>query len=238
MGVVTSFGVAIILTRSFLCANIEMQWNWNANNKCGSNWAAMLAESVINALINTVIICMPMPILWRLKMGVDRKILLTIVFGVGIIAVSITILRFVSVAQASDDWQSAVVRVALWTNLEAMLGILCACLPLIRPAVARVFYLATGRVALQSSSKPTPAISSTVARIRQKSHAGNQSQGIMEDQYPLTEGRNWRDPEHTTGARTNTTAVGKREVERKGNVVSQSPEDRIRVQSEWYVTRE
>ena len=153
-------------------------------------------------------------------------------------AVSITILRFVSVAQASDDWQSAVVRVALWTNLEAMLGILCACLPLIRPAVARVFYLATGRVALQSSSKPTPAISSTVARIRQKSHAGNQSQGIMEDQYPLTEGRNWRDPEHTTGARTNTTAVGKREVERKGNVVSQSPEDRIRVQSEWYVTRE
>ena len=82
-GIVVSFGVVVIFVRSFICRPFSRQWDPEQAGECGDERAAILGDSVIDAIVNLVIICIPMPILWRLQMAVEWKVMLTIVFGVG-----------------------------------------------------------------------------------------------------------------------------------------------------------
>ena len=81
--VVVSFGFGVFLQELLLCRPLAKTWNPLLPGVCGSSSATILAEAVINMVLDITILSLPMPLVWRLQMTRRRKIILTIVFGLG-----------------------------------------------------------------------------------------------------------------------------------------------------------
>ena len=85
--VVVSFGISTVLQEVLLCRPFAKNWNSHLPGVCGSSSATILAEAIINMLIDIAIILMPMPLVWGLQMTRRRKIVFTIVVGLGLMYV-------------------------------------------------------------------------------------------------------------------------------------------------------
>lgn len=81
--VVVCFGFSVFLQELLLCRPFAKTWNPLLPGVCGSSSATILAEAIINMLLDIAILSLPMPLLWRLQMTRRRKIISTIIFGLG-----------------------------------------------------------------------------------------------------------------------------------------------------------
>lgn len=81
--VVVCFGFGVFLQEFLLCRPFAKIWNSLLPGVCGSSSATILAEAIINMLLDIAILSLPMPLVWRLQMTRRRKIILTIIFGLG-----------------------------------------------------------------------------------------------------------------------------------------------------------
>ena len=80
---VVCFGIGTILQEALLCRPFAKNWNPLLPGTCGSTSATILAEAIINMLLDVAIFSLPMPLLWGLQMARRKKIKLTIIFGLG-----------------------------------------------------------------------------------------------------------------------------------------------------------
>lgn len=81
--VVVCFGFGVILQEFLLCRPFAKTWDPLLPGVCGSSSATILAEAIINMLLDIAILSLPLPLVWRLQMTPRRKIILTIIFGLG-----------------------------------------------------------------------------------------------------------------------------------------------------------
>lgn len=85
---VLSFGVGLILEAFLNCRPFAARWNPLLHDTCGSFKTSLLADGIINIVIDLTIVILPMRLVWRLqKISQQRKIALTIVFALGILYV-------------------------------------------------------------------------------------------------------------------------------------------------------
>ncbi|KAK7744111.1 hypothetical protein SLS53_003632 [Cytospora paraplurivora] len=88
--IVITLTVALILSvilRSFLlCRPFAYTWDKTIpGGVCGSQTKSYLAIAVANLFIDLALVSMPMPILWRLKMPVEKKVAVSAILGLGIL---------------------------------------------------------------------------------------------------------------------------------------------------------
>ena len=67
----------------FLCSPIQKQWNPTVAGNCGDTGGLWLGSAIPSVIIDVIILALPMPMLWRLKLMRSRKILITGVFVCG-----------------------------------------------------------------------------------------------------------------------------------------------------------
>ena len=67
----------------FLCSPIQKQWNPTVDGSCGDTGGLWLGSAIPSVIIDAIILALPMPMLWRLKLKRSRKILVTGVFICG-----------------------------------------------------------------------------------------------------------------------------------------------------------
>lgn len=84
MAIVVAFGVGAVLLGFLLCRPIAKNWNPLLPGHCGNTLGSVLATSIINVLVDLMIITLPMPMIWSLQMAPGRKIALMITFGLGL----------------------------------------------------------------------------------------------------------------------------------------------------------
>ena len=95
---------------------------------------------VANLLIDLLILSLSVPMIWRLNLPDRQKASLTTIFLLGAFVFIASVLRVVSFDKyQSDDLMYTGVAAAVWTDVEQSTGILCACLPCMRPLFGRVF---------------------------------------------------------------------------------------------------
>ena len=127
---------------------------------CGDQKMLDIFIGIVNLLQDVVVVVLPMPILWGLQMARSKKVALSCIFGIGIMydaqsgqallaskhvmltppycrICTITIYR-VQVNSTIDDptnlhAQDTYCLIALLTSLEALLGVISACLPMLKP---------------------------------------------------------------------------------------------------------
>ncbi|KAL8734369.1 MAG: hypothetical protein Q9166_001567 [cf. Caloplaca sp. 2 TL-2023] len=140
--VVSAWMIQQVLASLLLCHPISYNWDPSVNGSCGDVAANCLAGAGINTLTDILILVLPMPIIWRLHVPLRNKIILSFIFGLGSLICIISIVRLKSLflyttapmmTLFDSDGPLNNNLPILYTVLESCLGVICACLIIMKP---------------------------------------------------------------------------------------------------------
>lgn len=136
------YNIATFFAATFTCWPVKAFWDASVTGaRCIDRTSLWFTNSAIGIVIDLALIITPIPALKSLNLPKKQKIALILVFAVGSFAVVTSILRLYSlyVVTHSDDitWDNA--NTAIWSAVEVNVGVICACLPTLKPLFIRVF---------------------------------------------------------------------------------------------------
>ncbi|KAH7067230.1 hypothetical protein BKA63DRAFT_570543 [Paraphoma chrysanthemicola] len=158
----------------FSCIPIQSFWNRDIKGKCLNVTAIGYANSANAILQDLIILLLPMPNLFRLKMKKWRKIVVAVMFAVGAFGCITTIIRFRSLLHfgISVDPTWDYTDVSIWTGAELAAGIVCASLPAIRQLLIMIIPTRfISLIASRSRSRSTPMPARGSAQRKRKGHS-------------------------------------------------------------------
>ena len=83
--------IAVILGTCLLCRPFAYAWDKTIQGgQCGNATKNYLAVGVINMFIDFSIVALPMPILWKLQMPIEKKIAISGILSLGLLYVLIS----------------------------------------------------------------------------------------------------------------------------------------------------
>lgn len=89
-GINTIFFVSTVLTACLICHPIAYNWDRTIpGGGCGDQKRLDLFIGIFNLLMDVAVLILPMPVLWGLQMAVSKKIVLSLIFGMGVVYVAI-----------------------------------------------------------------------------------------------------------------------------------------------------
>lgn len=78
-----TYGITAFILTAFQCIPVRSLWGLGAAAWCINQNALQLARSVCALMINTVIILLPMPTIWKLQMPLRRRLWMLGIFVIG-----------------------------------------------------------------------------------------------------------------------------------------------------------
>ena len=79
-------GVGFILEEFLICHPLSFYWDQSVpGGWCGNEQIAYLVPGVINMGLDILIFGLPMPLLWHLQMPVTKKVVTSVIFGIGLL---------------------------------------------------------------------------------------------------------------------------------------------------------
>lgn len=74
----------MVLVEAFaLCKPVEYNWNKSIEGKCTGENTAYLVAGIMNLSIDTFIVILPMPVVFRLQMSWSKRISVALMFSLG-----------------------------------------------------------------------------------------------------------------------------------------------------------
>ncbi|EME84209.1 uncharacterized protein MYCFIDRAFT_163043 [Pseudocercospora fijiensis CIRAD86] len=159
--IVNAGGFALTMVTVFQCNPISavFQSITSAGAKCTDILTIYLASIPLNIITDLAILFLPMPILTSMRLPKKQKIILVVTFGFGVFVAIVDVVRISYLQSAAEirlsEMQQAIssedpVRNAeatdssyylafsfMWSAIEVTVGIMCACVPGLKPLVAR-----------------------------------------------------------------------------------------------------
>ena len=83
MALIVALGCGWILEAVLICRPLDKDWDPHLHGVCGSNDNGVLVGGILNVITDFTMITLPMPMIWRLQMAPQRKVALTVIFGLG-----------------------------------------------------------------------------------------------------------------------------------------------------------
>ncbi|CAD6593760.1 MAG: hypothetical protein ASARMPRED_007916 [Alectoria sarmentosa] len=117
-----------------ICSPRKKIWNpMMTTGHCYSVNATFQGTGIFNVISDFTILILPMPCVWRLRLPLKKKILMTAIFATGFFACITSILRtyYTWKIVQSPDITYNMVRMGMWTYAELSTGIVISCLPVI-----------------------------------------------------------------------------------------------------------
>ncbi|KAH7031688.1 uncharacterized protein B0I36DRAFT_324432 [Microdochium trichocladiopsis] len=143
------------------------------------NPALVISSSALNTVGDVLIFALPLFMLWQLQLKKSHKYALILVFATGAFAVAAGCVRLDSSVQAIEldadtTWITA--DIYMWTAVEAGVGLICACLPVIGPLFGLVKDRVSSYIISRSSKRGLRASTSDEeSKIGYKSASGRPS---------------------------------------------------------------
>ncbi|KAF7511193.1 hypothetical protein GJ744_005090 [Endocarpon pusillum] len=139
--VVLAFWVAATIATAFNC--IPVTYNWAGlvpPEYCFNFNMFWMATGAVEVAIDTVILALPVRMVLGLKVSSRQKISIVFIFLLGSFVIITGILRviygYIPGSRAPEYSKSG-----LWSTVHILMGLICACLPTLRPLFARFFSL-------------------------------------------------------------------------------------------------
>ncbi|QVM11680.1 hypothetical protein D8B26_006323 [Coccidioides posadasii str. Silveira] len=153
-----SWGIAINCVNIFQCIPVHRAWDVMASGSCIDTKASFIGNAVPNICTDFCILLLPMPVIWRLHASVLHRLSIATIFILGGFVIFASIYRFVTLF--SMDFQNVSYTFSdpsLWSLIEVAFGIVCACLPTLRPLLSTFFdaFNSTLKSTRNSTSHPT-----------------------------------------------------------------------------------
>ncbi|KAI1325108.1 hypothetical protein F5Y16DRAFT_423327 [Xylariaceae sp. FL0255] len=142
---VLSWSLTGFFTSIFNCYPIEAAWDTSIKGFCINYAETTLIMGILNIMIDFVLLLTPMPLVWKLHMTTQRKILVSGVFVIGCIACVVSIARLFYardvVSTYDPSWTN--VMAGILSGLEIATGIVASCTITYRPLVERILEFVT-----------------------------------------------------------------------------------------------
>jgi len=120
-------------------SNISPESQSSGTGFCGITQAGTLATGITITILDFIIVVMPIPMLWRLKMPVAKKVFISCIFSIGLVVCICSGLRLWSVlALRYADLTFTIIPMGIFTLLEPLIGIIAASLPTVQPVLTKV----------------------------------------------------------------------------------------------------
>ncbi|KAK2055741.1 hypothetical protein LY76DRAFT_661452 [Colletotrichum caudatum] len=124
--------IPIQAVKTVICLPISAFWDPHTPEaKCLNQRKIFIADMSLAILTDVVIVVLPIPLLWGLRLPFWKKIKIMTLVGAGGIATAVTVYRMYLVVQflGSKDVTADFVVLDIVTALELVIGFVCACLP-------------------------------------------------------------------------------------------------------------
>lgn len=87
-GMNAAFGAATILGACLICQPLSYNWDHSIRGGyCGDQRSLDLFIGIFNLIMDVTVVVLPMPVLWGLQMAMGKKLVLSGMFGLGIMYV-------------------------------------------------------------------------------------------------------------------------------------------------------
>lgn len=137
---VIGWTISFSISHLFTCYPITVFIEPYYNNSCVETVPMFLALLFTDVIADIVILILPIPMVMNVKMELKKKlaVIFMLALGASVCAISITrVVATYSIAKEyikhPDDVIYYTAPVFFWTNIELSLGVVCACLPTLRP---------------------------------------------------------------------------------------------------------
>lgn len=128
----------------FSCTPVQSYWDSAIPGHCINYDLALHILSGSNVVTDALILILPMPLVWRMNTSFTRKVQISGVFLLGSVVTLVSIIRAYYTGRTSLDLKTDGTFVGsyldLWATAETGIGILSACLPVLRPVLNKVLY--------------------------------------------------------------------------------------------------
>ncbi|KAL1894034.1 hypothetical protein Sste5346_006176 [Sporothrix stenoceras] len=123
----------------FMCVPVPFFWG-EGEGHCLNKLAFWFSNASINIATDIAIIVLPMPLIKGLQIPLRQKVILMFVFAFGTVVCITSIIRLRSLLSisVSPDTTFAGVDIAMWSNIEINVAIICASVPALKPFVSRI----------------------------------------------------------------------------------------------------
>ncbi|KAK2617009.1 hypothetical protein QQS21_000100 [Conoideocrella luteorostrata] len=179
--IVLLWGIAVILVTLFQCQPTHAFWSRfdpehplsPTDYRCSiDNIKFFYANAIPTIVTDVLMLCLPVPYIYSLKLRGGQKMALAGIFLVGTFVTLVSIIRLHYLLKgdlADPDITWNFVDIGLWSVVEGNIAIVCACLPFLRPIVHKFTF---GLFNLSSVGSKAPQ-SSTFNRISRKNHSAH-----------------------------------------------------------------
>ncbi|KFZ17859.1 hypothetical protein V501_01515 [Pseudogymnoascus sp. VKM F-4519 (FW-2642)] len=176
IAVVNIAGTILTFFNIFVCDPITKTFSNSSTQKCIRLVTLYFAASPTNVATDIVILILPIPILTRMQLPRKQKVILVFTFALGIFVMIVDVIRIdvlqntiliitaggpvpttTDSLEDTTDFAYLVSPALMWSAVEINVGIICACIPTLRPLVKRVVPWLIEQVGSHSSdgvSKP------------------------------------------------------------------------------------
>ncbi|KAI3393495.1 hypothetical protein diail_4216 [Diaporthe ilicicola] len=161
-----------VLIGFLICRPVQKNWDPTAEGTCGNQIAGYTAVSVVNVIVDVLILLLPLPMVYRLQTKPGYKVGLFAIFSIGMVTIAFSAVRLRSLNSIDfDDFSYTVIPVMTWTTAEAGVAILVASSALLRPVFDKLFHRI---LSLSSEKTPGPSDASVPYMSSQSRMNGKQ----------------------------------------------------------------
>ena len=170
IAVVNIAGTILTFFNIFVCDPITKTFSNSSTQKCIRLVTLYFAASPTNVATDIVILILPIPILTGMQLPRKQKVILVFTFALGIFVMIVDVIRIdvlqntiliitaggpvpttTDSLEDTTDFAYLVSPALMWSAVEINVGIICACIPTLRPLVKRVVPWLIERVGSHSS---------------------------------------------------------------------------------------
>jgi hypothetical protein len=85
MVIVWMWAVSIILETMLLCRPLAYNWDTSIKGTCGQRNATYVVAGTLNLVTDLMVMALPVPHIWKLKLNIFKKLALCAVFSMGLL---------------------------------------------------------------------------------------------------------------------------------------------------------
>ncbi|OCK73350.1 hypothetical protein K432DRAFT_313029, partial [Lepidopterella palustris CBS 459.81] len=143
IAVLITFLIISVIVDFTQCTPLNLGWDFTGTVKghCINSFMWFFSIATFNIVTDVWIIGLPIKTIISIQRPLRDKIGLCFIFGIGIFSLSASIVRIQLIGLFEQNEESDVVyntlMINLWSIIEVNVGIICACIPALKPLISR-----------------------------------------------------------------------------------------------------
>ncbi|KXL43633.1 hypothetical protein M433DRAFT_43595, partial [Acidomyces richmondensis BFW] len=130
--------LVVFLTITVSCHPIQLNWQTVPYPpvQCTLRAQNMYVSTILNVITDGAILSVPMPLLWKLKVPLRKKLTLAALLSSGVFVITAALVRIVMSLKAHPS----ALTINRWGVRETIAGIIAVNIPIIRPLFSKAFW--------------------------------------------------------------------------------------------------